>query len=154
MKPTVAVEILDRDKTGPGAKAAEARMGKFAQRTSAKAKESGFGKLGKLVGGLSKFRDVSFGSSGLTSIGRMASDANANVSSLTHNLFGAGEAGKGAMGEIAEAAGGAAGAIAGTTVAVIGLGVAGYMLGDKWAKAGAEIDRTGKTLGVSADFLQ
>lgn len=154
MKPSVAISITDKDNTGPGARSAEGKFAKFASRSSAKVKESGVGRLGKMLKGLGKFGSFSFGAEGLGRIADNAISAHANVSTLTSGLMGAGEAGEGAMGKIATAAGGAAGAIAGVAATAIGLGVAAYMLGDKWAKTGAEVDRTAKTFGVTTDFLQ
>lgn len=158
MNPKVAIEITDRDKTGPGQKSAEARFGKFAKKTEGFAKESGVAKLGKQFEGLSKFRKLNFGFSeagrSLSTIGQMSSNVNSNVSAMASGLLNFGSVGKGAMGEVAEAAGGAAGAVAGVAAAVIGLGVAAYMLGDKWAKTGAEIGRSARTLGVANSWLQ
>jgi hypothetical protein len=132
MKPSVAVNIYDRDKTGPGARSAEQRFGKFARKTSGMVKDSGFGKLGKLVEGLTKFRRFGFDRAGLTAIGAMATGARDNVAGLTSGVLRFGEDGAGAL----------------------GLGVAGYLLGEKWAKTGQEIGRSARTLGVQADWLQ
>lgn len=158
MKPTVAIEISDKDKTGPGQRSAESRLGKFAAKTEGLAKKSGLGKLGEQIDGLTKFRKLNFGfgeaGRSLSSIGQISSAVSGNVSSMTSGLLNFGAAGKGALGEVAEAAGGAAGAIAGTAAAVVGLGVATYMLGDKTAKSAAEVGRTAKTLGVANGWFQ
>lgn len=154
MKPTAAVNIVDKDQTGPGLRSAEARFGKFARKTEKFADKSGFGKIGRLVSGLTKFRTMNFGGSGLAAIGQFSSTANANVSALSSNMAGLGHAGEDAMGKIAGASETAAGAVAGVAAAVVGVGVATYMLGDKWAKTGAEVQRTAKSLGASTGFLQ
>lgn len=158
MTPNIAVNITAKDKTEAGRKAAEKGFNAFARKTSAQASESGFAKIGKQLGGLTKFRSLDFGFGGighsLSTIGNVANDVGSGFGNATRAAVGFGSAGEGAMAAVAEGAGLAATAIAGTVAAVAGLAVGTYMLGEKWAKAGAEIDRTSKSVGMSARDLQ
>lgn len=158
MTPNIAVNITAKDKTEAGRKSAEKGFNAFARKTSAQSKESGFAKLGKQLDGFSKFKtiDFGFGAAGrsLATIGNVANDVGSGFGNATRAAVGFGASGEGAMAAVAEGAGLAATAVAGTVAAVAGLAVGTYMLGDKWAKAGAEIDRTSRTIGVSAQELQ
>lgn len=158
MQPKIAVNITANDKTEAGRKSAEKGFNAFARKTSAQAKESGFDKIAKQLGGLTKFRnlDFGFGSMGrsLSTIRNVANDVGSGLGSATRSAVGFGVAGEGAMAAVAEGAGVAAAAIGGTVAAVAGLAAGTYLLGEKWAKTGAEIDRTSKTVGMTAKDLQ
>lgn len=158
MKPIVAVDITARDKTEAGQKAAERRFGKFARKTSALERESGLGKLGRQLEGLTKFKKLSFGfedaGRSVSSIGRLSASAGSQVRGVVQGVLSLGGAAEGALGGIAEGAGVAAGAVAGTVAAVVGLDAAVVALGVKWARTGMEIGQTSRSLGVSADVLQ
>lgn len=158
MQPKIAVDIVARDRTEAGRKQAERSMGGFAKKAAATSRDGGFEKLGRQVESLTRFRSLSFGfdnaGRSLTSIGALSRGAAADVGGLTRNLVGAGSAGAGAMGKIAAGAGVAAGAVAGVTAAIVGMGVATYALGDRWAKIGAELGGSARNIGMSAQALQ
>lgn len=158
MQPKVAVDIVARDRTEAGRKAAERSMSGFAKRSAAFSRESGFEKLGRQVESLSRFRTLSLGfdnaGRSLTSIGQISRGAADNVGGLTRNLLGAGVAGRGAMGAIAAGATTATAAVAGTVAAVAGLTAATYVLGDRWAKIGQDLGNRAKDFGMSAQALQ
>lgn len=158
MKPSIAVDIVARDKTEAGRKAAERSFGGFARKTAATAREGGFEKLGKQVESLTRFRTLSFGfdSAGrsIASVGSISRGVTEQVGGLTRSILGAGVAGRGAMGAIAESAATATGAVFGLAAAVVAIGVGTYALGDKWAKIGADVGKTAKDLGVSDQALQ
>lgn len=158
MKPTIAVDIVDRDKTGPGRKSAEKGFGAFSKKTAIQAKESGFGRLGKQLDGLTKFRTLDFGFGGigrsLSTISNVANDVGSGFGAATRSAVGFAAVGKGLMASLAEGAEIAAGALAAAVTAVVGLEAATYLSGEKWAGLGAEVDRTSKTFGVLARDLQ
>lgn len=158
MKPSIAVDITTRDKTAGGLKSSDSRVGAWAKKTDSAVKQSGLGRIGKQLEGLSKFKGLSLGfdSAGrsLTSISANAGGVSRTVGEMTTKIVGFGAAGDTALGGVAETAGLAAGALAGTLAVVVGLGAATYMMGDKWAKTGAEVDRTRKTIGMAAQDLQ
>lgn len=158
MQPKIAVDIVARDKTESGRKAAERSMSGFSKRTAATAREGGFEKLGRQVEGLTKFRSLSLGfdnaGRSLSSVGQISRGVASDVGGLTRNLLGAGVAGRGAMGVIATGAGAATAAVAGVTAAVVGLGVATYAMGDRWAKIGQDLGNRAKDFGMSAQQLQ
>lgn len=158
MSPKIAVDITARDKTAAGTKSAERGFAGMAKRTEAKSKESGFAKLGKQVDGLAKVGKMSanfdgFGRS-LASVGQVSSQVAGSFASATEKAVGFAAAGEGLMGGLASGATVAAAAVGAAIGAVVGLGAAVYALGSKWAGVGAEIDRTSKTLGMSAENLQ
>lgn len=154
MKPQVAVDITARDKTDAGFAKAEARAEKYGKHLVRTGDKYGLGKLGEAVRGLSKIAKLEFSGEGVAKLGAMSRVANENVGGLTRGVLSLGVSGPGAFGAVAEGAGALAGATAGAAAAVVGLGVAVYSLGDKWARTGAEIGRTSKTLAVSSDWLQ
>jgi GH24 family phage-related lysozyme (muramidase) len=154
MKPQVAVDITARDKTDAGFAKAEARADKYGKHLARTGDKAGLGKLGEAIRGLSKIARLEFNGEGVAKLGAMSRAANENVGGLTRGVLSLGVSGPGAFGAIAEGAGLAAGAVAGATAAVIGLGVATYSLGDKWAHTGGEIGRTSKTLDVATGWLQ
>jgi hypothetical protein len=158
MKPSIAVDIVANDKTATGRKSAERGFGASAKKFDDSAKRSGLGRIGQQVDGLSKIKNLSLGfdvaGKSLSSIGRTSSGVASGLASITERVVGFGAASESTLGGIAAAAGTAVGAIGGLAAAAVGLGVGAYVLGDKWAKSGAEIDRTSKTLGVNGRALQ
>src|SRR5581483_1942584 len=153
MTPQVAIDITARDKTDAGVKKAEANLGKAGAHAK-KAAEGGFSKLAHLVkdlGGLSK---IEFGAEGLARTVEISKRASEGIGSFGKSAAKAG-AETSAAAEGAEAGlSGMAGAAAAAAAAVVGVGVATYALGEKWAKTGASVARNAKTFGVTADFLQ
>jgi hypothetical protein len=156
MKPTVAVDIVSKDKSDKGFHSAEKRAGAFAKTSREASEKSGLKEFGKGLAGLSKFKELSLDRPGrsLVDIAEGAERAGAGVGRLTSRVFGFGGVAKGAMGEAAEAVGGFAGAAAGATVVVAGLAAATYGLGENFAKSGAGIGRQAKTLALAAQDLQ
>lgn len=156
--PKVYTDIVARDRTEAGRKAAERGFQGFSKRTALAGEKSGLGRLGKQVEGLSRFKGLSLGfdSAGrsLTAIGRVSGEVAEGVGGATARMLAFGAAGESSLGMVAAGAGVAAGTVAGLTAVVVGLGVATYVLGEKWARTGAEIDRTSRTIGVSAAELQ
>jgi hypothetical protein len=156
MKPTVAVDIVSKDKSGGGFGSAERRAGAFSKKSREASEKSGLKAFGRGLAGISKFKDLSLDRPGrsLIDIAEGAERAASGVGGLTSKVFGFGGVAKGAMGEAAEAVGGFAGAAASATVVVAGLAAATYGLGEKFAKSGAGIGRQAKSLAVAAEDLQ
>jgi soluble lytic murein transglycosylase-like protein len=156
MQPQIAVDITARDKTERGRKSAERGFGQFSRKTSGLVNDSGLTKLGKVFDGLSKFRTLSFTDMGksLSLIGRTSAEVSGGLAGAAEKAVLFGTAGRGAMAGVAEGAAAAAGTIGGLVTILGAVGAATYMLGDKWAKTGAEIGRTSQSLGVSAQELQ
>lgn len=158
MLPSLATDIIARDKTASGFAKAEKRAKGFSSRSAEHVKKSGLGKLGEQIERLGKLRELDFGGgrfgASLSTLGRTSSELASGFGEATAKVVGMGAASETALGGVAAAAGGAAAAIAG--LATIGLGAAAgaYMLGEKTAKAGAEIKRTSETFGVAAKDLQ
>lgn len=151
-KPEVKIRITDKDATGPGWKSALAKADKAGQHAKKAAHEGGF--LGKTLKGLGKLGKMEFGFESLTRIGEMSKAANENVSGLTRGVFNLGIKAPAALGAVAEGAGLVAGATAAALTALVGLGAATEMLGEKWAKSGADIARATRTMGVGTDWFQ
>jgi hypothetical protein len=158
VKPSIAVEITARDKTETGRRAAERGFGALARKTSGFAKQSGLAGFGKQLEGLSKIRDSGSGFSsiarGMSSISSAASGFSGTFETAATRITAFGAAGEGALSTFAEAGVKAATSFAGLAGSVLAAAGATYMLGDKWAKTGAEIGRTAETLGVSTRELQ
>lgn len=157
MTPQIATDIIARDKTAAGFKSAEKRGSAFAQKSSAQAKESGFAKIGKQMEGLAKFGKSGFGfgdaTKAVSAFSRAANDFGA-YRKIRTEAAAAGAAGEGALAAVGEAGLTAAGSMATAGLAVAGLAVGTYALGEKWAKIGAEVDRTAKSVGMAAMELQ
>lgn len=158
MKPEVAINIVDRDKTGPGQRSAERKLSGFAAKTQASARKSGLGAIGDQIERFAKLGKMDFSleglGRGLRGIGRAGAEVREGLAGATTKAIGLGGIAEGALGGVAEAAGVAAGAVAGLVTVTGAAGVAAYMLGDKWAKTGGQIERTSEGLGVSASQLQ
>lgn len=158
MTPKVAVDIVSRDKSDAGFRAVERRAQSFSRKTKEVSRESGLDRLGRQIDGLNRFRALSFGfdaaGRSLSGVSAIAKDTSGAVAGMTRNVLTFGGAAPRAFQAAAAGAATAAGAVAAATAAVVGLGVATYMLGDKWAKIGAGVGRRAEDLGLSAEALQ
>jgi hypothetical protein len=158
MKPEVAVNIIDRDRTGPGQRSAERKLSGFAARTREHAKKSGLSVIGEQIERIAKLGRMDYSleglGRGLRGIGRASGEMREGLEGATSKAIGLGGIAETAFGGVAEAAGVAVGAIAGLVTVTGAAGVAAYMLGDKWAKVGGEVERTSKGLAMTAGQLQ
>lgn len=158
MTPQVAIDIVDRDRTGPGQKSAERKLSGFAAKSTAIAKKSGLAALGEQIERFAKLGRMDFSleglGRGLRGIGRASGEIREGFGGATTKAIGLGAAGESALGGIAAIAGTAVGAVAGLVTVTGAAGVAAYMLGDKWAKAGGQIERTGEGLALTASQYQ
>lgn len=158
MTPDVAVRIVDKDATGPGLDKAGRKLSAFQKRAQGLAKEGGLERIGRQADGLKKLGGMSFAfdrmGGSLAGISNLSGGAAQNVATLTRGLLTLRGASTGVAGAMAEDVALATGAAAGLVVAAAGVGVAGYMLGDKWAKAGQDLYNTSAILGVLPRDLQ
>lgn len=157
MKPTIAVDIIGRDKTAGGFKGAERAAAGFARKTTA-IQDSGVAKIARSAAALTRIRDAAgaadLAGRGISNIGRVSVGAAENVARLGAGLTGMGGVATRAFGAVAAGAGLAVTSI-GAVVTALGIaGVAAYELGKKWAKTGSEVGRTARDLGISNADLQ
>src|SRR5689334_17054622 len=143
MNPQLATDIIARDKTASGFASAEKRAQGFSKKSSEHVEKSGLAKLGKQIERLSRFRDIDLSGGrlggSLASLGRTSSELASGFGEATTRALSFGASSETALGGVAAAAGGAAAAVAGLAAVAGGAAVGVYMLGDKWAKTGAEI---------------
>lgn len=158
VKPTIAVDIIARDKSAAGMKAAERAASGFSRRTSALSKELGLSKIGQQVASLTKIRDLtsSFNVAGrsLSNIGHLSMVVANDMNRMTGGFALAGAGARGAFGAVAAGAGVATTAVLGLGAAVAAIGIGTYKFGEKWAKIGASVGRSAQDLGVSNADLQ
>lgn len=158
MQPKIAVDIIARDKTEAGRKAAERSLGGFSKKTQQAAREGGLDRLGRQIEGLQRFRTLSFGfdaaGRSLVNVGGIARDTSGAVSAMTRSVLTFGGAAPLAFQKAATGAAAATGAVAGLAAAVAGLAVGTYLWGDRWAKIGQDLGNRAKDLGMSPQALQ
>lgn len=158
MQPKIAVDIVARDKTEAGRKAAERSLGGFSKKTAQVSREGGLDRIGRQIEGLQRFRTLSFGfdaaGRSLGTVGGIARDTSGAVAAMTRNVLTFGSAAPGAFGKVAAGAATATGVVAGLGAALVGVGVAAYAFGDRWAKIGQDIGNRAKDLGISPQALQ
>ena len=156
MKPTIAVQITDVDKTGAGRKSAEKGFAGLAKRTEAMAKTSGFAGLGGQLDSLGKVKSLSFGDAGrgLSFMAGAANDFGKGLAAIPAKAAEASAASNSSFAGIQAGATAAAEVVGGLTLAIGAAAMAAYGLGQKWAGIGSEVDRTSKSIGESAEQLQ
>jgi GH24 family phage-related lysozyme (muramidase) len=155
MTPQIATDIVVRDKSASGFASADRRAKGFANSSSQHVKKSGLSEIGKQVGGLSNLRTTGLDgiARAISSIGKAANDVT-SYRKLGAEAKAGGDAGAAALEKMGSAGAVAEASLIGAAAAVVALDAGAYMLGDKWAKTGAELDRTSKTAGVAAQDLQ
>jgi soluble lytic murein transglycosylase-like protein len=155
MTPKIAVQITAVDKTDGGFRSAQKRADGFSKRTETLADKSGFARLSKVTRGFGRITSVLDRVDGkFADILKNAQSFGGGFREVANDVLGVTGLTSDGLGGLAGVAATASGAIAATTAAVVGLGVATYLLGSKWANTGAEIGRTAETLGVTTNQLQ
>lgn len=159
--PQVAVDIRANDKTGPGAKSAEKRLGQIprhvsaAERAYASQSDRMIGRSSRSIlrtfGAVEQASARAFGGRSLTAgFASRLGDVSSAASAVGSGLGEAALAGGVLRGALA-----AVGVTAGATIGVMAAaGYAAFKLADGWSKGAAAIGRTASIIGVATKALQ